>query len=429
MILVVGVVLLSCLGGLAVTRDAPAAPAPAAVPTLCRNSNVHCGELAGPVRYAVIRAAGRSAGLVLVEAGGPGLNALDRLDRDTLGLPNTLSGYDLLLIDEPWVGRPAEPGCAGAVSAFVATVLDPAAPAAPSVSAACSPASWTAADYTAALDGILTREGRTLTGIVGQSFGALPASAAALRHPGAWLVLNAPIAPPGTPGDTVLGDRTEAVRAALTSSYATQCAALALDCARTGPDVVADAARRTTTRAVTGRSQPLTSGDVGVAALAATYGLAANERWLWPTLSRFPDVSDDDALQLGRLSDQLLQRYGRGQVATDLAAFVTTTCRAYRGWSEPPGPTTMLTRIAGQCARDPGTASGWAAAPRPSRTCVYGNETDPVAPGTWADGWAQRLGVPAAHYRHAGHASLATAVKLTPGGGCAAGVMATVPGP
>ncbi|MCT9935184.1 hypothetical protein N5079_33785 [Planotetraspora sp. A-T 1434] len=404
-----------------------AVPTPSAVrPVLCRATEVRCAdvlvpEAAGRISYAVVPGTKPGRGLILVEMGGPGVRALQQPDRDSLGLPPALAADDVLLISEPWVDRPVPAGCGAALREFGMGVSRN-RPAPGSLLSRCSPATWTRASYVAALDGILRHEGRSLTGIVGQSFGALPANAAAVTHPGAWLILNAPVAPATTPGTAVLGERVAALHAALDRSYARACVRLGLDCGDSGARMVGAAVRR-----ASGTAAGTAAGDIGLAALGSSYDLRTNERWLWSTLSRFPALDEGTGLQLGRMADQILQRYGGREIALDMAAFVAGTCLSYGGWDPqarvPDGaPETLLVHVADQCEGRRAAASGWDTGTTPIRrgaTCVLGNALDPVTPGVWAARWRKVLSRSTfTAYRFDGHASLATAAKLAGRSAC-----------
>ncbi|WP_214108142.1 hypothetical protein [Acrocarpospora catenulata] len=416
----VALVLLLPLGACAANPSfaAPrAVPTPSAVqPMLCRSAEVRCAdvlvpEAAGRISYAVVPGTKPGHGLILVEMGGPGARALQQPDLDSLGLPPSLAADDVLLISEPWVDRPVPAGCGAALSEFGAEVSGN-HPAQGSFLTRCAPATWTRTAYVAALEAILRHESRSLTGIVGQSFGALPAAAAAAAHTDAWLVLNAPVAPATTPGTAVLGERVTALHAALDRSYSRTCVPLGLDCGESGRRVADAAVRRATVTE---------AGDIGLAALGASYDLRTNERWLWSTLSRFPALDQETGLQLGRMADQILQRYGGGEIALDMAAFVAGMCQSYGGWDPPArvqngAPETLLVHVADQCEGRRTAASGWETQPAPIRrgaTCVLGNSLDPVTPGVWAARWRAVLSRSTfTAYRFDGHASLATAVKL-----------------
>ncbi|MEV0271498.1 alpha/beta hydrolase [Hamadaea sp. NPDC050747] len=405
--------------------SSPASPALLASSRLCQDKAVRCATVdsAGTtIGYAIVPGTSHQ-GLVLVEVGGPGSDALARDGRDSLGLPTSLDGYDVLLVDEPWTQQTATSQCSDARRRFAAAVTTGPATAT-GLLPACQLAAWTEDRYTAAITTILTREHRTLTGIIGHSFGALPATAAARAFDTAWLVLSAPIAPATVPGRQVIDERITTVYAAFDRSYASVCAPAGLDCHRTGQAVLQAAITRTTTLTVAGRTRPLTSADIGLAAVAAAYGMQSNQQWLWTTLARMPKVSDDAAVQLGRMADQLLMRYGDDSVSINLTGFVAGICASYR-WGQPlPGPAGLPESLLAQTGREcaPVTAPGWQTTPMPARTgavCVFTNTTDPVTPTSWATAWQQLI--PAATittYTYNGHTPLAMAVRQSPATVC-----------
>lgn len=391
-------------------------------PALCVSGAARCGSVrvpeVGDVQYATVPGHSPGAGLVLVEMGGPGLDMLARADPGDLGLPGALRAYDLLLVREPWAGRQKPAGCEQAVRRFGAAIAGGGDAPALLREGGCPLPTWDARAYAGAVRAILHTLGRPLAGIIGQSFGALPAWAAAQAEPAAWLLLNAPIAPAGYPGAAVVRDRAAAIERALDRSYVNSCRPAGLDCAAPASAPVAAAVARVGSVRVAGRLQALGRGDVALAVLAATYDLRANERWLWETLAKIPNVDTDTWLQLGRLADQVLQRFGDGQVSVQLAAYTAGICRSYGGWSggpaaSPDRPDALLAYVAEQCTRAaPAADAAWPSPSggRPGQVCVLANDDDPVAPAMWADRWAAELGSSdVLRYRYAGHASLARA--------------------
>jgi hypothetical protein len=181
---------------------------------------------------------------------------------------------------------------------------------------------------------------------------------------------------------------------------------------------------RTGSISVNGRAQPITAGDLSVAVLGAAYALGANQDWLWRTLTAWPTVNDATKLQVGRMADQLLQRYGDQQVSPGLAGFIGGMCQSYAGWhSEPvahPERTaaSFLNAVADECS-DTAQPSSWTstATERASAVCVLGNGSDPVAPASWAMGWQKVFpGAAVTVYQTPGHVGLSDALRATPQG-------------
>ncbi|MBV1849975.1 hypothetical protein [Catellatospora tritici] len=394
-------------------------------PPACQVKENRCGTVSVPevglVSYAVLPGTA-NRGLVLVEAGGPGGNALAHGDRPSLGLPDSLKASDILLVNEPWVGTTLDDACEAALEGFVRHIVGGSAEPRP----LCAVRTWTAQTYTAALHAILEQEHATLTGIVGQSFGALPAAAAGGAYPAAWLLLNAPIAPADVTGAEVTRARVQNLNEAIDRSYTASCQAIGLDCARRGVDVLHELIDRAPDVAVAGRSQPITRGDLAAAAFGAAYGLAENSRWLWTTFSRWPDVGTEVQQQVGRMADQVLTRYERGRVSPAMAGFVAGMCSSYAGWTDGPQvdatqPQALLVATQRQCAAQASAAPAWPAVrvQRTAMTCVASNDRDPVVSRAWAQAW-QRL-MPGAHlatYTHDSHASTAIAAGLIRDSAC-----------
>ncbi|WP_211589052.1 alpha/beta hydrolase [Allorhizocola rhizosphaerae] len=338
-------------------------------------------------------------------------------------MPSQLDSFDILVINEPWRDDEADAGCKDALTNFASSIGDEGQTG--SATAACQLSVWTEKSYRLAVQSIADRERQAITGIVGHSFGALPATAAAKAFPDAFLLLSAPIAPPTVPGSQVVADRRFSVETALDQSYARQCKILGFDCSLTGTQVATSAIARTSPIVVTSRSKPVTNSDVAVATLAALYGIDTNERWLWKTLAQLPDLDPESTAQVGKFADQLLMRHGSGNIAPGLGAFIEGFCTSYTGWSPDTetskGPSSFLRDLGMQCAQTH-VSAGWnldGVGERTGPTCIYGNEADPVTPNVWAVQWAQLLPKAAlVQYRHNGHASLSIATSSVFAGQC-----------
>lgn len=408
------------------TKPAPAAadvaPQPIEDQRACSLAGVRCDSVQADGRrfdYAIARGAKSTGGLVLVESGGPGVDAYARNDLGAGGLPPALvASIDLLILREPWTRHEVDKRCADAGKSLVAAAVDQTA--GPVGLDECAGLAWHKSEYVAALREILRKESRTLTGIIGQSFGALPAMAATEAAPGAWLILNSAVAPASTTGAAVVAERAAALGAALDMSYQRWCVTLSLDCHRHGREVADTAVRTFTNRPVDGRTRPLTAGDAGLAILGAGYDLEANGQWLWRTLSSIPNASGPDLVSLGHFADQIAQRYGDDTTAPSMAAYLAGFCGAYQGWSDPDKTSalalyeTLFRTIATYCA---GTSSpaGWPSRPHPSwrgKSCVLVNTNDPVSPADWTARWARGLPqTQVKRFSYLGHASLQLAMS------------------
>lgn len=395
-------------------------------PPLCSASSVRCGSVwtsaGAEVEYAIV-AASRSAaaGLVLVELGGPGIDFFARSDTASLDLPPSVLSNDLLVVREPWASEASHPQCDDALKGFGEALSREQFGPPIFTAGKCSSSSWGAAGYTHAVSRILEVEKRALTGIIGQSYGALPAAQAASANPKAWLVLHAPIAPARNGASVVMLGRASALGNALDVSYEKTCQPLRLDCGKRGSRIAGDAIRKMTDRQVVNRGQPLRRGDLALAVMAAAYDLQANERWLWPVLTSAPHLNDQDWASVGRLADQLIQRYGEGSVSPRLGAYISGVCQSYTGWDSEirlplPELSLLLRAVIAQCHAQPSLKkSGWSAKPIEGATCVIINDHDTVVDIKGAQAWSTVF--PAAtfdHYRYAGHLSLGRAVQLQP---------------
>lgn len=401
---------------------------------LCAIEHVRCASVpttgAAVVEYAVLPGRQKTdPGLVLAELGGPGIDLFTRSGIESLGLPEAASQYDILLIREPWAGHRWPHHCMTRLNDFGVAIADGRADAPPIVDAKCAMPAWTDASYRAALTAVLRAERRPLVGIVGQSFGALLAVAAAQVSPTAWLLLHAPIAPPDTPGEALLTQRAGALSRALDASYASHCKALGLDCRTAGSRLLDEAMSRVKAKTVDGRTNAITSGDVSVAAIAAAYDLQANQGWLWRTLAALPDVADRDWVTIGRLADQLLQRSDSRLISPKLAAYLAGMCASYTRWSVAPNLLPVFFQaLSQQCQHSQPATAGWsrsslATSNRRAPVCIIINEQDTVVDPVAAGGWARRLpNSVTMHYHYRGHISLAQAMKAVK---AACGILAT----
>lgn len=116
-----------------------------------------------------------------------------------------------LIVREPWARQAASTSC-GRQLQELGDSLSHGEPGEPVLVGECHFTNWSADQYIAALKAILEYEKLNLTGILGQSYGALPAAEAARAFPAAWLLLHAPISPPGRPATDVLKGRAQALR-------------------------------------------------------------------------------------------------------------------------------------------------------------------------------------------------------------------------
>jgi hypothetical protein len=391
---------------------------------LCSIERVRCGSVAltanaPTVDYAVFSGSDPAKGLVLVEPGGPGFDLFKRSNLSFVVLPDHLRAYDLLMIREPWAATPPGEACLAGLRSLGAS-LSRGSVQSPVTGALCHLTNWTSSTYLRAIDAVVAAERRGLTGIVGQSYGALPAATVARHKPDAWLVLNAPISPTSISGESLLNGRGAAFEAGLNASYARRCAMRKVPCSTKGTAVVTAALSRMKDQTLKQRSKPLRAGDLELAVMAAAYDLTANESWLWQTLTALPAISDKDWLLLGRLADQLLQRSGgSGDVSPRLAAFFAGVCQSYEGWPRADrhrsGMNLLLRAISVECAAGRTTPGDWENSPVRQRAevCLFVNEHDTVASAADAAAWKKVFPGSSVHqYRYNGHLSLDRATRL-----------------
>lgn len=114
------------------------------------------------------------------------------------------------------------------------------------------------------------------------------------------------------------------------------------------------------------------------------------------------------------LADQVIERYGTGDVGGQFGAFLAGMCLGYSGWSnsqqsDPSDYTSLLWTIADVCHANPRSDIGWPMAGSRNHglsACVFTNDRDPVSRTSWADAWAGVLTTRALHYSVEGHVSL-----------------------
>lgn len=353
---------------------------------LCGIEGIECGRVADAsgreVQYALKRIhTQQSQGVLLLEAGGPGADVFLRSSDEFLELPAPLDRYDVLLIREPWVGqRESQPCVSGASD--VATQL--AAGTADTDSLlACDMLGWSETAYQNAVTAVGEAIGERVVGVVGQSFGSLPALSAAEILTDAWLVINAPMAHPSLGAANMAADQSAQLWQVLQADFDRWCAG----------NQCGASLDEAWSRAMGARSESdLDSSELSLAALAAAYDLEANGDWLWRTLQAYPHLETQTVNEVERMISQILRSYGDSQIDASMSAYALGLCHGYDGWSgvEPAsgaGLSGALSRMSSLCAQlaAPGQAPVWELNELTDvgPSCIIVNGSDPVVASAW----------------------------------------------
>lgn len=253
-----------------------------------------CLDLDGVVRYALLKAPTPTAKTVIVDFGGPGSAVLSG-EADLTGFaadhPQLSLQYNLLVLEEPWVTHPWEDSglCKEALSSFYRALRDEAdalETRGHAVSERCDLPQhggdrwgfnqW---EYRGYVEKILDRHALNLRGFVGQSWGAVR-----LRYlPGTQLdfaVLVRPF-PVSVEADRLVNARAEAIIDTLPSSI-----------------------HPVETTALAARSVPVTNFDQLSAVVELGY---VDDNYFADNADVV--ISGENEAEIGRLSDDLWQRY------------------------------------------------------------------------------------------------------------------------
>lgn len=362
---------------------------------LCRSVTV-----AGTAyRYAFVRSGRDHKPLVLLDTGGPG-GSLFGAAWPSEALKQLIGGYDVLMLEEPWVQAAEPAGCSDALTAWYDTVHaqwptrenpDPVAPVASTVAKRCQlwqgRWGWTPQRYADVVTSVLERTGRKLQTFVGFSFASTRLAyleSAGFRFSSVTLISPFPV---GAPAGQYVRARQRVLE---------------------GQPVFARALLGTTPA---GRSLPLSATDLEAARVQAQY---ASTR----TRTRLLMGHRTDAVLVGQMSDMLFGRYGVDSVSPSVLAYWDETCPALHGWpsprgsGSPSGGTGLAGELLGVCdSRDEGPvgvrgSGSIELVPRSLRApCVVASREDGVVPIDLLRRWAAGYGWPVA-VRSGRHASV-----------------------
>lgn len=329
-------------------------------PPIRENQYCHVLEVDGTaVRYGLLPATRQpSSGLVVMDLGGPGISPLagDGLTTAVQALGgNLLTGYDLVVIEEPWVTRPLADPCRAALSDYYVAAHEgrPVDGASDRLTRVCAPSpgpAWgfTPESYSAAVQAIATTHQRRLVGFVGASFASVRLQYLDPRS-FSWSVLVRPF-PVGVDGGTLLRRRLDLLSARATS-----------------PGLPSSGQ-------VDGRSIPLTRFDAASAEISATYDGAEPPSYTTPSA-------------VGRRSDSLWQRYGSIDLSPSWLAYWGEVCPVTGAW---PAPTAASGSVAAVLetmhvpCRSVRPAASRTGAASMQVTCVVVSRSDAVVGGDLA---------------------------------------------
>ena len=387
---------LAVLALLAGCRSSVEAAPAASTASACPDSSKHgCRSVVLPdgstLRFAVLGGQDspdrQPRQAVLVDAGGPGLSIFGEqwpevLERE---LSSDLPDATLVLLEEPWVTSEVPQACDEAVTVNFRAVhaSDPTAEPA-SLSQACGLGTgrwgWTAASYRTAVGAVAHAENLDFEGFVGISFGAQR-----LRYAPdlfRWAVVANP-APATATGADYLRARDAGIANMLSTLCGCSTDALEQQI-RTTADRMAAAPAETP-----GRSIPVTSADVGAAALALSYQSAdVRAAGAASVLGR----TTDDAL-IGALADRTWLRFGDDQVSPAYLAYLDEVCSAYGPWpaanaGQDRPVAQALAALHAPCAGVPSNAAALHEVPAGLALCASSAVDDPVAPPEFSANWA-----------------------------------------
>lgn len=384
---------------------------------ICGLEGIECAtvrdDTGREVEYAVKRLYPEGdRGVVLLEAGGPGSDVFMRSSDEFLELPAPLDRFDVLIIREPWTAQGKSEACSEGAAEVASYLSEAGQPVEALLD--CDMQTWDEEGYRSAVLAVGAAIEGEIVGIVGQSFGTLPALSAAKAMDDAWLVVNAPMAPPsGDPLDLV-DQQTAQLERVLNDDFDRWCHEQ--QCETSLDQVwsrVADA----------GPTAGVSSDEFVLAALAAAYNLESNGDWLWDTMYRHPSLDTATVDQVERMASQLLRRYGDAQIDPSMAAYALGLCRTYTGWDEHSlapgsGPAGSLTRMSSLCGQlTPSKAPTWQLdeLSELGASCIILNDLDPVVAPAWGEDIAQSIGhAEISRIERAGHVSVSTVLSTEP---------------
>jgi hypothetical protein len=177
-------------------------------------------------RYSLSRASSPTDRTIIIDFGGPGLSTLSAPDLPNfVAVHRTLAaGYNLLILEEPWVTREIPDACRVALTGFYLTVrtfaTDASASKAHELASSCqigAPAHHWGFDrqsYRTEVAAISRKEALRLTGFIGYSFGSVRLSyLAGMPEMSSleWVSMSHPF-PVGVTADELIGSRADATR-------------------------------------------------------------------------------------------------------------------------------------------------------------------------------------------------------------------------
>jgi hypothetical protein len=311
-------------------------------------------------RYALIAASKPTKAAVIVDFGGPGQSIL--MTNQLTGLranEPVLEAFNLIVLEEPWVTANLAAECTTAMGAFYLSLrADPtrSPEGAGRVAKSCDlndgvyRFGFSPGSYRALVDSILDREGLTLKGFIGHSWGSVRLSYLHGKEL-AWTILVRPF-PVGVDASTLVTARVEA-----------------LDSIGTPPMV--------TSQTLPARSVPVTTFD----SLTAWVALGYTDDALY-VLHRQRLRAGTDVALIAEMSDNYWGRYGQNAISPAFLAQAEETCATVGGWGEPMLAEASIRGILSATFLPCAVTSkpGVAAWPNAARTCIVTSPTAVVTP-------------------------------------------------
>jgi hypothetical protein len=341
-------------------------------------------------RYQLLPAASATSDspLALVDLGGPGRIVFGARESDARHFTERWRGsHRLIFIEEPWVTEPVTAACAEALRGRQRSLRQPAGAsqeeAHSAIVASCrldDPNRWgfTSSRYAEVADAIAAQEKAALSGVVAASFGARRTARVAERRDVKWLILNSPAAR-GLDAAGYLKSRHDGVISSLRAACG-------------GCDVQELLSRAQdklrTPRVLDERSVPVTTIDLGAAAIATAYATPQERNQI---VAGLPALEQETASKIGLLSDATLLRFDVEDTSPAALAYLSEVCRAYPGWDR--GSTPGEDVVADALATIHAPCSAVRAEPlvdvaqASAATCLASSKADAVTPPSAAQTW------------------------------------------
>ncbi|MEU8230058.1 hypothetical protein AB0C12_10685 [Actinoplanes sp. NPDC048967] len=360
-------------------KTQPVAEAAAEPKDPCEEARESCAsvQLRGREwRYSVVRATTDTKRTVILDLGGPGIAPLSgtyHLDGYAKQVPQ-LGGYNMLVIEEPWVTQSLDDSCAAAgtkyyesVRAGAQDVTDQAAALHEKCRIGQGRWGFTPQDYADVVSTVIAKESLEVEGFIGHSFGVARYSylvGAEATRDLRWSVLARPF-PIGVDAASFASRRTELIEKSFGQT----------------PRVFSQASAPS-------RSLPVTKFDVASAIVGLSYAAESEKGEAAEAVTK-----DHDPEVVGRFSDNIWHRYGTNSVSPaflaqlDEICSATTSSEKLKAGLSRDAASQIVAKLMLPCAGEP---SRKLSLPK-TTTCVISSDTDPVVAGGTAATLVKRV--------------------------------------